>query len=216
MIPSLLSSLRAAALAAAVLGCASLAHAQIAFTVTVNTSALSGSSAQPLYLDFQLNDGAGWGDANNTALISNFNFSGGAVFAPATTLGGAAGSLGTSVMLKDSSAFNEFYQGFAPGATLSFTVSLSAIVDAGHVPDLFGFAILDSSLSNIRTKAPGTDLFVQVNIDSSRPTVMTFGSLDGTVAAPRIAPVPESSTYGLFGGLGLLLVCFYRRTFCRR
>lgn len=216
MSSSVLSSLRAAALAAALLGCASLAPAQIAFNVTVDTSALTGSMANPLFLDFQLNDGAGWGDANNTAVISNFRFGGGTAFAPATHFGDATGDFSSSVRLSDSTAFNEFYQGFAPGAWLSFTVSLSTQVDSGLDPDLFGFAILDSNLSNIATTAPGSDLFVQVNLDSSQPTILVFGSLDGTVPAPQVVPVPEPSTYGLLGGAGLLLACFYRRRASRR
>lgn len=211
-----ISSLRAATLAAVVFGCAALSRAQIAFNVTVDTSKLSGSMASPLYLDFQLNDGAGWGDANNTAVVSNFKFGGGTAFAPATTFGGAMGNFGSWVSLTDSAAFNEFYQGFAPGAWLSFTVSLSNQMDWGVTPDLFGFAILDSSLRNKATTAVGTDLFLQVNIDGPQPAVWTFGSLDGMVPAPQVVPVPEPSTYGLLGGVGLLLVCFYRRRVSRR
>lgn len=208
---SVLSSLRTAALAAVALGCASFAHAQMAFNVTLNTSALTGSAANPLYLDFQLNDGASWGDANNTAVISNFKFGGGSALAPATNLGGSMGSLGSWVTLNDSTAFNEFYQGFTPGAWLSFTVSLTTHADAGPTPDLFGFAILDSALGNLPTNAAGTDLFLQANLTGPQTAIWTFGSLDGMVAAPQVVPVPEPSTYGLLGGMGLLLICLYRR-----
>lgn len=216
MISSVFASVRTAALATIVLASASFASAQIAFNVTVNTSALSGSVANPLYLDFQLNDGAGWGDGNNWATISNFQFGGGSAVAPATAFGGATGNLASSVWLTDSTPFNELYEGFVPGSWLSFKVSLSTSLDAGPTPDLFGFAILDNALSNIPTNAPGTDMLVQVNIDSSTPTVWAFGSVDGAIAAPQIAPVPEPSTYGLLGGAGLLLVCLYRRRVSRR
>lgn len=198
------------------LGSATFAHAQIALNVTLDTSALWGTTANPLYLDFQLNDGAGWGDANNTAVISNFKFGGGSALAPATTWGGAAGSLGSWVALTDSTAFNEFYQGFTPGAWLSFTVSLSTQIDTGPTPDLFGFAILDSTLKNLPTTAIGTDLFLQVNIDRAQPAIWTFGSADGMVPAPQVVPVPEPSTYGWFGGAGLLLIGLYRRRASRR
>jgi len=212
----IISSLRAAAIAAVVFGSSSLARAQIAFNVSVDTSALSGSMASPLYLDFQLNDGAGWGDANNTAVISNFKFGGGTAVAPAVTSGGATGTLGSWVTLTDSAAFNEFYQGFSPGAWLTFTVSLTNRVDPGVTPDLFGFAILDHTLSNLPTTALGTDLFLQVNIDRADPAIWTFGSADGLVPAPQVVPVPEPSTYGVLAGAGLLVACIYRRRATRQ
>jgi hypothetical protein len=49
----------------------------IGFTVTVNTSSLSGNPAAPFYLDFQLTNGAA---VSNSATISNFSFGGGSAF----------------------------------------------------------------------------------------------------------------------------------------
>jgi len=204
-------ALRVLAVAAAlVLG--SAAEAQIAFQVQLNTSSLVGNPAGPYSLDFQLNDGSGWGDGNNFASISNIRFGGGTAWGTGTTTGGASGDLASTVTLHDtSSLLNEFYQSFTPGSWLSFTVSLTTHTDAGPTPDKFSFAILDGNLFNIATKSLGTDAFIEVNIDGAKPTVLAYGSADGLIAAPSVTPVPEASTYGICGVALLGLVAVKRR-----
>ena len=54
-------------------GVANHAQAQVVFHVSLDTSALT-TLAGPFSLDFQLNDGSGTGDANNTAILSHFTF----------------------------------------------------------------------------------------------------------------------------------------------
>lgn len=197
------SSLRAAALLAALsLAAAATSHAQISFNVTVDTSQL-WSVSNPVYLDFQLNDGSGLGDGNNTATISNFDFGGGSAQPSPNTFGGASGDLWSGVTITDSNAFNELFQPFTPGDSLTFNVTLTTQIDT-PIPDEFSFAILDSSLSNLPTDALGTDALVSVNIDSANPTISAFATLDGSVAAPTIVPVPEPSTYGIFAGVLLV------------
>jgi len=206
------TALRALAVTAA-LALASVASAQIQFQVQLDTSSLIGNPSGPFTLDFQLNDGSGWGDANNWATISDISFGGGSASTGTVwTSGGAWGDLGSSVTLNDSDPLlNDFTQGFTPGSWLSFTVSLSTQVDAGGTPDEFSFAILDNNFFNLPTTSLGTDTFVQVALDSGSPMILTASSLDGSIGAPTVTPVPEASTYGLMGAALLGLVAFKRR-----
>src|SRR5438445_9955688 len=92
------------------------------YTVMVNTAGLIGNPSGPFALDFQLTDGSGTGDGNNTATVSGFVFGSGGPAGGAIATSGVGGDLGSAVTLTDSAPFQspyEFYQGFTPGATLS-------------------------------------------------------------------------------------------------
>src|SRR5579872_5074969 len=128
---------------------ASSGSAQLVFDVRMNTESLVGNPAGPFWLDFQLTDGSGTGDANNVAVLSDFQFGGGVPSGGSTLVGGATGDLTSTVTLTDSAFLTEFVQGFIPGNTLSFEVSLTANADSGGTPDEFSFAILDGSSNEI-------------------------------------------------------------------
>jgi hypothetical protein len=189
--------------ASLLLGCilsASACQGAIDFTVTLDTTALVGQGG--LDLDFQLTDGSGTGDANNTVTLNNFHFGAGSWAGPA------------SISLTDSSFIVSSTQGFTPGNILSFKVSMTTQVDAGGTPDMFSFAILKSA-AEIPTTDLGGGAFLSVNIDSMNPQIQTFRSdLKQTafdIAAPAIAAVPEPSTCiaGL-GALGMLGLAAWR------
>lgn len=203
------TTFRALALMAALLATVA-AKADTSFSVSLDTSTLIGNPAGPYSLDFQLNDGSGFGDGNNWASVSNFQFGGGSASGSPTLIGGASGSLSSSVALTDTDPlFNEFYQAFIPGAWLSFSVHLSTNFLIGGTPDLFSFAILDGNLMNLPTQSVGTDSFLSVGIDSATPTVTAAASADQSIGAPR---VPETMNCGLWaGGLMMLGVIVRRR-----
>ena len=94
-----------------------------------DTSPLMGSPPPgPFYIDFQLNDGRGIGDANNMVAIGNFQFDGGNPMGnPLPPIGGAMGDLSSSVTITDSSFLNEFTQQFNPGSDLSTNSNKIAI-----------------------------------------------------------------------------------------
>jgi len=167
----------------------------IGFNVSLDTSPLIGSSAGPFYIDFQLNDGSGIGDANNTVTINNFLFGGGnAVGNPLLTIGGASGGLSSSVSITDSKFLNEFTQQFNAGSTLNFRVNLTTNVDVGSTPDAFSFSILDNALAPLPTTGLGEALLL-ANIDSSEPPIETFPTREDSavqLSAPGVN-VPETS-----------------------
>lgn len=196
------------------------AQAQVSYRISLNTAPLLGSSAGPFYADFQFVDGSGGGDANNQAWIGNFQFGGGSPSGVAAGMGSFSGSLGSSVSLTDGSFFNEFYQAFTPGSTLQFDLTLTTRADAGSTPDSFAFAILDSTLSNLPTLAPGSDVFLQIDLGAT-PIVRTYagnanmppaaGGLPIAIAAAVVTPVPEASTYGLWALVTLFAAALWRR-----
>jgi len=188
----------------------SIAHASVLYDIAMNTIPLIGHSAGPFSVEFQLNDGSGTGDGNNTAILSDFMFNGGAPVGSPTLNGSANGDLTSGVTMTDSSFFNQFIQGFLPGGTLSFQLSLSTNIDSGGTPDEFSFAILDKTGTELPTLAPGFfDVFVEIDIASANPAVLTFGTDTSRIpagggpaintAAPVATPaVPEPGTILLF------------------
>ena len=196
------------ALSAALLLSAALAPARAdeIFTITLNTVPLTtapGSAAGPFSLAFQLTDGSGAGDANNTATLSNFQFGGGSATACSTgcSFGGASGSASSSIVLTDNSFFNALMQGFTPGNSLSFQVDLTTNVDPGLTPDAFAFSLLDSGGLSIPTSDPGgSDALLVVNLDSAQPAVLTFASDPARLTSSGIAVSLTAPVIGRPGG----------------
>lgn len=203
--------------------------ASIIETFTIVTSPLVGDPAGPFSLDFQLNDGSGTNDGNNTAVLSGFTFgSGGGAVGSASLVGGASGDLGSSVMITDGSFLNEFTQGFTPGAQLRFQLSLSTNVDDGGTPDQFTLAILDSGGAQLPTLS-FFDVFVEIDLDSNDPAIQTFGSdtsrnsLAGgapiNLAEPTFTAVsstPEPATILLAGCVLLIVILRRPKANCTR
>jgi len=205
----------------AILAAAVSLRADITYRVTIATDALQGAPAGPFYVDFQLFDGTGAGNANTTVSLSNFNFGGGSSVAGTFDAGGVSGSLDSNITLTDSSFYNEFYQGFTPGSTLQFDLQISSSPQGGVTPDSFAFAFLDSTLSNLPTLAPGSDVFSYVEIGDGDPVVTNYASNDSiipnaggpglSILAPSFQPVPEASTFGAAAAVGLLALAGLRR-----
>jgi hypothetical protein len=100
--------------------------------------------------------------------------------------------------------------------------------DTGGVPDQFSFAILDSTGSELPTLSI-FDVFLEIDINSSKPPVQTFAS-DASqspvaggppidIVAPTATPtgvgsIPEPSTSAMMaiGVIGLLGLASYRRS----
>jgi hypothetical protein len=196
--------------------CTSAHASPITITVSLDTSALIGHPAGPFSLDFELTDGSGTDDGNNTVTLSDFQFGGGGAQGTATLVGGATGDLTSTVVLTDSSFLNEFTQASSPGSVLTFTMQFTTNVDAGGTPDEFSFQILDSSGAALPSQSISTlgfDSFIVIDINSATPSVESFAT-DSTmspsaggkpvdIAAPQVVPsapvsgVPEPGNVGL-------------------
>jgi len=202
---------------------APICRANLIFNVTLGTSGLINHPAGPFYIDFQLNDGSGRGDKNNTVVIDMFK-GGQAVGSPLPPIGGASGDLLTSVSITDSGFINEFTQRFDPSSTLSFIVNLTTKVDLG-IPDAFTFSILDRSLAPIPT-TNFADAFIFVNINSANLTPADLGGslfrgdpnqapLAGgdviSIGKPQIPGVSETGSAFSFFGLASLGIAALRR-----
>lgn len=196
-----------AAFAATVMGRANTSY----YHVWLDTSSLIGNPAAPFALDFQLNDGAGFGDGSTSASVSNFQFGGGSASGSASVFGDVSGDLSSGVMLTDTTPFNEFYQEFNVGAWLSFSVILSTNFILDETPDLFSFAILDGDLLNLETQSFNADAFLEITVDGQSPSFATFGSADGLITTK----VPDALNTGIYSAVLLAaLVGLKRRRSC--
>lgn len=197
---------------------ASPASAGTIYRLLLNTSSLESHAAGPFSIDVQL-----VGTVGNSAIFGNFAFGVGQPLGGPTLAGDTSGDLASGFMLDDhTSFFNEFIQAFAPGKSLSFTMTITTQQDPNAFPDLVSFAILDRTGTEIPTlglSTTGSDVFLMANIDSDRPRLLLFGS-DATRApsgggppismdAPVITPEPRVN---LLIGTGLIgLAAFIRR-----
>ena len=176
-----------------------VAYGNIVTTVTLDTSALIGSSAGPFEVAFVFSDGNGTGDGNNTVTLSNFLFGvGGSAGSVDTSLstGGVSGDLSSGASLVDSSFLNIFASSFTPGTLLFFLLSVTTNVDAGGTPDELSLVLLQGSGFPVPTTDPsGLNTLLTIDIDSTQPTVSTFA---------LAVPEPSSLLLIVAGGLACL------------
>ncbi|MFL6231106.1 MAG: PEP-CTERM sorting domain-containing protein [Pyrinomonadaceae bacterium] len=153
------------ALLFACLVCSALAARADSVTLNTSTSLLDGThftAGRTYYVVFQL---AGGGTDNNNAVVSNFNFGGGAMLArdpadpsfgtfavapnPAdpTGLGQAGASLQLLIIPGD--ALSLFSQRLVSGSSFSFDFLLSNNFTPGNSFDSFTFQLYDADLSTL-------------------------------------------------------------------
>jgi hypothetical protein len=187
---------------------AAVSHAAV-FYVTIDTSALlvpPASTAAPFYLDFQFNDGGILN--NNIASLTVYDFGGGSATGSAVTFGGATGDIATGVLFDNTASFQELYQGFTPGTSLTFVLNMTTAMDV-PAPDAFFVSILDSSLQNITTNGFGNSL-VNISLDAPTPTE-TYSLGNGDFAGVAATAVPEPTSLGVIMTLGVAGLAALRR-----
>ena len=178
------------------------ASAVVTYTVTVDTSSVAGTMG---FLDFQFNPG------NSTsqlavAQITNFNPDGGTLTGAPMINGNVTGTLPGTVTFVNSTALNEYFQGFTYGTKVSFVLMLSGpAIDSPNgmatAGSTFGLGLYDMSQNPILTNQGGTTGFageVNINLDGTTtpigfptatagPSVVTFGTVPADAFQVRYA-----------------------------
>jgi hypothetical protein len=194
---------------ASLLWAASFASAApITYDVIVDTSSVSGTAGS---LDFNFNPGP---LVTQAASVQILGFSSDGALAGSPTLtGDVSGLLPGTLTFDNGTAFNDYFEGFTYGNTISFDVSLYG--PALSTPDgvstsgsTFAFSMCSDSAGTIPTLTTDTtDGFaftVDVNLDGST-TVTNFSTQTGVVPQGGSA-VPEPNSLGLvlLGAMGLV------------
>jgi len=185
----------------------SSASGPITYTVTVNTSSVVGTAGS---LDFNFNPGPLVTQAASLQILS-FSSSGTLGGGPTLT-GDVSGALPATLTFDNGTGFNDYFQGFTYGSTLSFKVSLYG--PALSSPDgvstsgsTFAFSMFSDAAGTIPVLTTDTtDGFaftVNVNLDGTT-TVTDFSSQTSTTAPPPPTSIPTLSLPAL-AALALLL-----------
>ncbi len=197
-----------------------LAGLALGDTMTLNTSPLETSGTGPFTIDFQLD--AGDQAVTNTVTLSSFTFGGGSLNeSPSSEMGGISVSTSPfSVTLTNSSFVNDVQFAFTPGSSLGFDYSFTSNSEP-TTPDEFTFAIFDGTGDEIPTTNPNFSfLDLDLPADGSGPNLILSGSSGYSVdiEAPTVqsggggtSPVPEPSSWSLFGGAVLIFLALRTR-----
>lgn len=180
------------------------------FTVTLNTSALSGIQT----LAFGFTDGDGVVD--NSATMSAFNFGGGSAQGLPSYLGtGVSGNLTSGVAMDDSGFSALFAQQFNVGSALSFTLNVTNNF-AGGTPDAFAMYVCDASLSACYSDDTSTGAMLVLNLTGGTLSPSSFilnAAGDQNLPAPVVTlpstssvPEPPSLLFLVTGLAGVLLI----------
>jgi PEP-CTERM motif len=187
--------------------------APITYDVTVNSSSISGTAGS---FDFNFNPGP---LVTQLASLQILNFtSNGALAGTPTLTGDVAGTLPTTLSFDNGTAFNDYFEGFTFGSTLSFQVSLfGPALSSPDGTSTSGSTFAFSMFSDTAGTTPvltsdtlnGFAFTINVNLDGS--TTVTNSSAQTTVTPATTPSVPEPGTLPLMAsGIGLWLTFRFR------
>jgi hypothetical protein len=183
----------------------------VTYQVTVNTSSIAGIDGS---LDFNFNPGP---LVTQAASLQVLNFTGNGLLAGSTLFNGDAnGALPSTLTFDNATGFNDYFEGFTFGTTLSFQISLYG--PALSSPDgvstsgsAFAFSMFSDSAGTIPTLTSDTiDGFaftINANLDGTT-TLASFSSQTNVVPASVIT-TPEPSSLGVFA-ITFAAGCFFR------
>ena len=194
------------------LGMKPVQAAAISYSVTVDTSSVSGTAG---FLDFQFNPGNSTSQAA-TAQISSFMTLGGSLSGVPQVNGNVVGTLPGTLTFVNSTALNEYFQGFNYGSSFSFMLlltgpAISAPNGTANAGTSFGIGLYDNTQNPILTNQGGTTGFAgEVDIDlNGTATATAFPNGTGPSVVTFLA-VPEPGTM-LMLGLSMAGFVYFRR-----
>jgi len=178
----------------------------IAYLVTVNTGAISGTSG---FLDFSFAPGYD----SQSAFVTIGSFApGGSLSGSPVVNGGVLGVLPGTVTIDNSTAFNDYFQGFEFGTTIQFLLSFGGPAvtspDGTSSGSTFGFGMFENSAGTIpllTTDPFGNAFTVDVNPDGSTTPIIFPAALDAPPAATLESTTPEPAPCALLA-LGLVVL----------
>ena len=187
-------------------GFAPAALADVAtFGVTVDTSSISGTAGS---LDFNFNPGLLVTQAANLQIL-DFASDESLAGSPSLT-GDVSGALPGTLTFDNGTGFNDYFEGFTYGSTLSFDVmlfgpALSSPDGTATSGSTFAFSMFSDAAGTIPVLTSdvvdGFAATIGVNLDGTT-TVTNFSPQTTVVAAP--ATIPEPGTFSLMAfGVGL-------------
>src|SRR5271166_2943225 len=188
--------------------------APITYDVTVDTSSISGTAGS---FDFEFNPGPLVTQAASLQIL-NFTSHGTLAGSPALT-GDVSGALPGTVAFDNGTAFNDYFEGYTYGSTLSFQVSLFG--PALSSPDgtstsgsAFAFSMFSDAVGTMPVLTSDTTngfaFTIDLNLDGT--TTVTNSSAQTTITPATGPPaVPEPGTLPLMAaGIGLWLAFRFR------
>jgi hypothetical protein len=179
---------------------AGLYGAPVTYLVSVNTTSISGL---PGNIDFQFNPGIG---SSDPAFVTISSFSSDGTLAGSPFIAGdVTGTLPPGVTIHNTTAFNDYADGFTFGSVLSFFVSfdgpaLTSPSGTASSGSAFGFSLFNSDFSAPLLTNDSDGFLVVGDVDTrGNVTISNFG-VDETTTVTQI---PEPASAGLIA-LGLL------------
>ena len=182
----------------------------ITYNVTVDTSSISGTSGS---LDFQFNPGPLTTQAASLQIL-DFSSDGSLAGSPSLT-GDVSGALPGTLTYDNGTAYNDYFEDFTYGTTLSFEVilygpALSSPDGVSTSGSTFAFSMFSDPPGTIPTLTTDTvDGFastIDVNLDGT--TTVTDPSIQTIIASSTVIPEPSNlllMATGFCGLAGILL-----------